>query len=105
MARWISALGAPERAATTTSRRPGRARASKRDPVLDLLGDPIPPEPGEQQDGRPDNDGRIGQIEHRPYVEIDEVDHLAGETGATDEPIRQVADRSAQDEAQTHGRD
>ena len=45
---------------------------------------------------RPGHDGRVGDVEGRPAVEADEVDHGAAETDAVDE----VAERAAEDDAQ-----
>src|SRR5690606_27581085 len=56
--------------------------------------------PGEDQQHGTAHDGDVGQVEHRPPLQIDEVDHpaaehpVAGPEGAVD----QVADRTARHE-------
>src|SRR5205823_6413756 len=48
-------------------------------------------------------DRAVGQVEHRPDVEVDEVDDVATERRPTDDAIRQIPERAAQDEPERGG--
>jgi hypothetical protein len=54
--------------------------------------------------GRPDHHTHVGDVEHRPPLQVDEVDHRTVEEPlvAPERPVHQVADRAAADQARRH---
>ena len=60
----------------------------------------------DHQDHAADHDGHVGHVEHRPPLEVDEVDDRAAEEAVAgpEEPVEQVAEGAAEDEADADGR-
>ena len=52
-------------------------------------------------------DTHVGDVEHRPELEVDEVDHVPGHepVRSTDEAVDDVADRTSEDQRDADGRD
>src|SRR5690606_18961237 len=62
---------------------------------------------GPEEQRRADDDGRVGQVEHRPPLQVDEVDDAAAEEPVplADGAVDQVAQRAAEHHAQRDGHD
>jgi hypothetical protein len=56
--------------------------------------------PGEQD--RADDDRAVGEVEHGPGADVDEVDHVPTEPRTAQGTVRKVAERAAQHQAERH---
>ena len=96
IARCTSALGRPDRRATTASSRPSSASNVGVTRTRGWWTRRLVPfsEPDHREEDRADDDRRVGQVEHGPDVQVDEVDHAPPERGGPEGPVREVPERS-----------
>src|SRR6266516_50507 len=88
IATWTSARLIPSSLAATASSRPGSPTSS---------GTAFSSTEGvDREQNRPDHARAVGQVEDRPHVEVDEIDHAARHPGTPNDAVGEIAERTTQ---------